>query len=744
MSEEPSVLDFIKSLLRGKPIPIPEPEAIGSDETEQQQIDEDGKAIAHLITGDSQADSSAAMGTKVSEPTISLASLPWRSLSALSLALIAQFVLEPRPVRDWMVGVILYALAAGWLIFAHYKGDWQVGEIPQDSVGSDDFRIRSSFMFAAAPAVLIAFLALGDNTFSGLNVLLWLFSLVCTMFAFWQGPLPVMGWWTRLRTTFRFPRQVKITAWTLILAASALLVIYFRIYRLDQVPPEMVSDQAEKLLDVWDVLNGQYSIFFPRNTGREGFQMYLTAAIAKLFGTGITFMSLKIGTVLCGLLTLPYIYGIAKETGGRRAALFAMLLAGVAYWPNVISRVGLRFTLYAFFTAPTLYYLIRGLRTRSRNDFLLAGLFLGLGLHGYSPFRVVPFVVVLAVLLYVLHAQSKGVRRQAIWWLAALALVSLVVFLPLLRFWLQNPELFSYRALTRLGTVEQPPAGPVYLVFLQNLWNALTMFSWDNGEVWVVSIPGRPALDLVSSALFHLGLVLVFVRYLKRRHWLDLFLLLSIPMLLMPSILSLAFPNENPILNRTSGAVIPVFVIAGLALDGFLAGIKRRLPAWGGKLAWALALLLFAWSAGNNYDLVFNQYQRGYELSAWNTSEMGSVVQQFGNLFGQTETAWVVAFPYWVDTRLVGMNAGEPTRDMAIWPESFSVTLEDPRPKLFLVKPDDTTDLELLKQLYPQAVLQLYHFEVPDRDFIIFYVPPATIPGAAIDDQPIRELGLQH
>ena len=54
-----------------------------------------------------------------------------------------------------------------------------------------------------------------------------------------------------------------------------------------------------------------------------------------------------------------------------------------------------------------------------------------------------------------------------------------------------------------------------------------------------------------------------------------------------------------------------------------------------GRLAWGLALVLFAWSARNNYDLVFNQYQRGYELSAWNTSEMGGVVRDFGALFGR-------------------------------------------------------------------------------------------------------------
>ena len=40
--------------------------------------------------------------------------------------------------------------------------------------------------------------------------------------------------------------------------------------------------EREKLLDVNDVLHGQFSIFFPRNTGREAFQFYLIAATVKL------------------------------------------------------------------------------------------------------------------------------------------------------------------------------------------------------------------------------------------------------------------------------------------------------------------------------------------------------------------------------------------------------------------------------------------------------------------------------
>ena len=108
------------------------------------------------------------------------------------------------------------------------------------------------------------------------------------------------------------------------------------------------------------------------------------------------------------------------------------------------------------------------------------------------------------------------------------------------------------------------------------------MFFWDDGDVWVHSIPHRPALDVISAALFFLGLVLVVLRYLRKRSWVDLFLLVSIPLLLLPSILSLAFPNENPNLNRTAGAYVPVFLILAIGLEGLLSAIKRSLAGAAG------------------------------------------------------------------------------------------------------------------------------------------------------------------
>ena len=101
------------------------------------------------------------------------------------------------------------------------------------------------------------------------------------------------------------------------------LIFFFRFYRTAEVPPEPFSDQAEKILDVYDVSQGQTHIFFTRNTGREGFQMYWTLLVAKVFGTGLSYFSLKLGTAILGFLTLPFMYLLGKEIGGKRVWITA-------------------------------------------------------------------------------------------------------------------------------------------------------------------------------------------------------------------------------------------------------------------------------------------------------------------------------------------------------------------------------------------------------------------------------------
>lgn len=721
--EEPSVLDYLKSKLKfwekGNKIEIP-PEAPAEEEESLPTLE----ATPLPMTPPEETPEPL----RLFRPSFDWRGVPWRALLALALILLAQRAFEPAPERTASSGLFLYGLGLAWVLIASLRGEWTLADLPEDGIGPQMAGVRLLPFGLSLLLSIVAFFLFGDNRFTLLNVSLWLAAMASFLWAFWIPQAQAIPWWKRLLNFVR--REVwtiRISRWTLLVLAVSALVIFFRFYNLRGVPAEPFSDHAEKILDVYDVTQGETLIFFPRNTGREAFQMYLTVAVAWLFGTGLSFLSLKIGTVLCGLATLPYMYLLGKELAGKRAGLLALLFAGIAYWPNVISRVGLRFPLYPLFVAPTLYYLIRGLQRRNRNDFLLAGLFLGIGLHGYSPIRILPFVVVVAFVLYWLHRQSQGARREALSWLILLATMALVVFLPLLRFWLEYPDLFSQRAFSRLGSIEAPLPGPVWQVFLSNLWNGLKMFNWDDGEIWVHSVTHRPALDVVSGALFLAGVLLLLMRYIRQRHWLDLFLLLSVPLLQMPSILSLAFPAENPALNRASGAMVPTFLIIALALDGLWRSLGERLPGRGGALlAWGLTLFLVALSIFQNYHLVFRQYAQQFVRGAWNTSEMGAVIKQFGLTYGTTDTVWIVPYPHWVDTRLPGVWAGIPNRDFGLWPENLEITLEKQGPKLFIVNVADEVGKGRLEELYPRGVWSLYisRTQLEGKNFLIYFVPP--------------------
>ncbi len=668
----------------------------------------------------------------------SFRSFPWRILLVLIMILTAQRTFEP-PRNSANLGIALYIMAFGIALWSFIRGEWNLTPAANFENGQISNEIRKwpfllSILFSTA-----AFATLGGNKFTATNVTLWVFAIISHLAAFWQGGSQGTSLKTGLDSlNALFTKKewtIRITRYGLLIFGLVVLIVLFRMHRLNSVAPEMTSDHAEKLMDVYDITQGQYSIYFPRNTGREPLYIYLCALFVGI--TDISFLTLKVVAVIGGLLTLPYIYLLGKEFGSKRIGLLAMMFAGIGYWPTVIERFGLRISFYPLFAAPTLYYIIRGLRRENRNDFVLAGIALGLGLNGYTPFRIVPFVVVALFGLYLLHARDWQARKQALIWLAVVGLTSWVFFIPQARYAVENPDMFVFRAFSRLSTVERPLPAPLWQLLPLNLWNASKQFNWDNGGIWVHSVPGRPGLDVATGALFLLGVSLILFRYIRSRNWMDLMLLLAAPLLQMPSTLSLAFPNENPSLSRTGGAIAPVFVLIAIGLDSVLNGINSRKRSaeenpvtneQGSSLGRQPALtvflvaVLFLSSLAQSYNLVFNIYAEQYRASSWNSSEMGDVIREFKNQYGQTDTFWIVPFPYWVDTRLPGFWAGIPNRDFALWPEQLEESLDKPLPKMFIFWPEDTETENKLKTLYPNGVLSRYVSSFPDRDFMLFKV----------------------
>lgn len=704
MPNEPSVLDYLKAQLSFGRKKVP--------------------AIPPLPQGAKKSARSRASGARshAAKRNVAQIVLPWRSVAAVGLMLLAQS-LWVKSSAAWPTGIVFGLLALGAGVWALRENEWRLplSEKVRNERKAPVFRI--SLLGIGLLFFALTFLFSGGNRFTWLNVLCWLLSLGFVLAAFWQTDLQAVR--KRLRAGWQQGVwSLEVSRWMLVLVAAFALIAFFRFSQLAVAPAEMTSDHAEKLLDVNDILQGQPAIFFERNTGREPLQFYLTAFVSQVFGTGLSFLSLKLGTTLLAFISLIYIYLIGKEYGGRWVGLIALLLVGVGFWPNLLARTGLRFSLYPTFAAPTLYYLIHGLRRGRVNDFLLSGICMGLGLNGYTAFRIVPLVAVAALFVFLLHTPNAELRRRSLIGFALLALVALVLCTPLLRYAVEHPAQFGERTLTRMFEAERPYPEPALRTFAKNVWAALGLFNYNGGNIWLVGLAGKPAFDGISAALLILGVVLAIGRYTRTRSWLDVFMLISIPLLMLPSTLSLAFPEENPAMNRASGAWIPAFLLCALALDAFVHGLREKLGGTLGlRVAQSTAALFLVAIAATNAQLFFDDYIEEYDLSSWNSSELGTVIADFAGSFGSLDSAWVVAYPHWVDTRLVGMNAGNPSRDYGIWPESLAETLATPPPKLFLLKPEDQTGLETLQHLYPNGLVANHGSRVPGKEFLSFFVP---------------------
>jgi hypothetical protein len=230
-------------------------------------------------------------------------------------------------------------------------------------------------------------------------------------------------------------------------------------------------------------------------------------------------------------------------------------------------------------------------------------------------------------------------------------------------------------------------------------------------------------LNWIALIIFMLGLLLFLYQTRREWHWIDVVLLVWIPLLILPSALSIAFPIENPSLNRSAGAIIPVFLITALGLENLICNLKKLVPRKSAKwVSYSLIILIAFISMGTNYHLVFNTYYQEFSRRAWNSSEIGAVIRQFSDTVGDEGQAWVVAYPHWVDTRLVGIHAIGQVKEYGLWPSDLYITEEVPAPKLFIYNPEDVEAKVTLQQLYPDGIVEKITSSRAGKDFMLYYV----------------------
>ncbi len=144
---------------------------------------------------------------------------------------------------------------------------------------------------------------------------------------------------------------------------------------------------------------------------------------SSLLGTNL--VGLRAASAILGTLTVASLYFLAKSLlHDRKLALLAALLLAT-FPPHLhFSRIGLNNIADPFFGLTALAFLIRGLQSNRRSDYVVAGAMLGLTQYFYEGGRLVfPGLVILAGMLYCLTLTDKRAHLKGLVWMLLVALV---------------------------------------------------------------------------------------------------------------------------------------------------------------------------------------------------------------------------------------------------------------------------------------------------------------------------------
>jgi hypothetical protein len=287
--------------------------------------------------------------------------------------------------------------------------------------------------------------------------------------------------------------------------------------------------------------------------------------------------------------------------------------------------------------------------------------------------------------------------------LLAAAVIALAVYIPMYHYAEINPDQFWNRTRGRMFGEQafvrlNPQTGSLEAyeptlreqaerfwdqrdVFEDNYADALRMFHWEGDGAWISNPHSYPALDGVAGGLLILGLA-AWGAWLFRQRDPALWLLpISVLIMLLPSAMTVAFSNENPNFTRASGAIPGVFMLAAFPVGMLCGELTRvnvrsfRAPA-GGIAALALIAGLLWYGIGWNWQAFFTDYRLNYSYSWKPYHEISKPMRDFAQGEGSYGNAFMVAYPHWLDHRILGTMAGD-----IRWPNGL-VTREDLLPAI--------------------------------------------------------------
>lgn len=261
-------------------------------------------------------------------------------------------------------------------------------------------------------------------------------------------------------------------------------------------------------------------------------------------------------------------------------------------------------------------------------------------------------------------------------------------------------------------------------VFLANYQDALEMYHWEGDAAWINNAHGYPALDWAVGGLLVAGLTVGVGWALRRRESVPWLLPVAVLIMLLPSAMTLAYTIENPSFTRASGTIPPIFMLAALPLGLVcwqMARLKVGIIPVGHGAALLLIAIICAASFAPNRENFFADYRLNYSYSWKPYHEIAQPLRAFAESEGSYGNAFMIAYPHWLDHRILGTMAGD-----IRWPNGVVQRTDlpdviarnagtpyeyDPTVPLFVMyHRDDSETAAYLDELFPGGRHELYEY----------------------------------
>jgi len=354
-----------------------------------------------------------------------------------------------------------------------------------------------------------------------------------------------------------------------------LVAFFFRFYRLADYPLGIFFDPAINGLDAVRLMQrGGHVLFLPTNGGRESLFMYLLIPFIWLFDT--TPFALRALTATISLLTVVLVFGFLRsmccldfdqsqkadfplQSSNLWFTSLTTLTLATMDWHFAISRLGQRPILVPMLAVPLFWFFLKGWAIDQKRWFLLSGIFMGLEGYTYSAARLLPVILLLAVLpeFFLRRTRWKTYLTN----LLIFASAALIIYLPMAWYLLTHPAQFTARAGSVMVWNFLDTPADIIIELGQNTIRVLGFFCCLGSPNPILGLPGWPGLSLMLTPFLLIGLIVTI------KKWRHLFYRLVVVWWLIgifPSIIAIEAPHPL----RMIVAVVPTAILVGFGLAG--------------------------------------------------------------------------------------------------------------------------------------------------------------------------------